>query len=695
MFVVNRNEYEERWKDLDLSEEEREAARKAAEALEEETKDLKLPDGLKPERIEKMLSAKKKEKRSRFLKYASIAAGAAVVLGISAMGLWGSGLGGYLGEQEAQDREEAASDGEAMMAGVTAEASIRTAEDYDEVFAAISAVWEDSGSSVSSGQIEMFGTEEADMAGSTAAAQGARDGASNGVSAGEETGGKSFSDTNTREEDVGEADLVKTDGSFLYIVNGRDIRIVDIRGEEMKDAGSIRLEGDVVLEELYVRDGKLVLFYNETVQTETDGGGYGDGFRQFTAAETFDVSDPQEPESLGKISQSGNYRSVRISDGYLYLFSEYHVSYGTQAQEREAYIPLVQGELMESSCIYMPEGEKGNFFLVATAFSLSEPDQPSDKKAVLSSGGECYVSAENIYVYEEVYDSKEDYDQTSIRKIAYKDGEMKGIARTKIWGHLKDSFCIDEYEGNLRVVTTVDPVTHSTESGISLFGSSDALTETVDRTSTNALYVLDEGLDVIGKIEKLAPDETVYSARFLGETGYFVTYEQVDPLFSVDLSDPEAPKVTGALKIPGFSEYLHPYGEGLLLGIGMDADLAGTTNGVKLSMFDISDPADVSEIWKEVLEHLYSADVGYDYKAALIDPERNLICFSASGDSQHYYVYSFDPEKGFTCLLDRELNGYADVLRGVYAEDTFYLVEGNAVEAFRLDTFEKTDDLVL
>lgn len=108
---------------------------------------------------------------------------------------------------------------------------------------------------------------------------------------------------------------------------------------------------------------------------------------------------------------------------------------------------------------------------------------------------------------------------------------------------------------------------------------------------SNNLYVLDSGMRQIGRLEGLAPGERIYSVRYLGEMAYVVTFRETDPLFAIDLSDPRAPKVLGQLKIPGFSEYLHPLDDGLLLGIGQSVDERGTANGVKLSMFDVSDPA--------------------------------------------------------------------------------------------------------
>ena len=162
---------------------------------------------------------------------------------------------------------------------------------------------------------------------------------------------------------------------------------------------------------------------------------------------------------------------------------------------------------------------------------------------------------------------------TEIAKFHYKDGRITGVAAGSVKGYLNDSFSLNEYDGTLRVVSTYY----------------DEMWE-----EWNALYILDEKLQQLSAIEDLAQGETIRSARFFGTTGYFVTFRQTDPLFSVDLSDPENPKVLGELKISGFSSYLHFYGENLLLGIGYEADEnTGSTTGLKLSMFDISDPADL------------------------------------------------------------------------------------------------------
>ena len=390
---------------------------------------------------------------------------------------------------------------------------------------------------------------------------------------------------------------------------------------------------------------------------------------------------------------------MRVVGDYVYLFSNYHPGLEVMRKDTDMYIPTVQGEKLDSTDILLPSLERADRYTVITSFSLQKPNEQTDTKAVLGTSDMCYVSGENIYICESDYEYKDSgVNQTCIRKISYKDGMLKAVGQAKVDGVLNDSFSIDEYEGKLRLVTTINHDPNEGIMPISLFRSDEGASgEKAEESEkdTNVLYILDENLEELSRLEDLAKDEQVYSARFMGNTGYFVTFKQVDPLFSVDLSDPQNPQILGELKIPGFSDYLHPYGEGLLLGIGMDVDESGTvTNGVKLSMFDISNPKDVQEIQKHVLEGVYSTDVTYNYKAAFIDAEKNLIGFTAYGDTAKYNIFSYD-SKGFHLIFERELTGLSTDVRAFYAGDKIYLAAGNTVESYQLDTFEKIDDIVL
>ena len=674
-----------------------EKEKRLLEEIEASCQETEIPEGLKPEEMEKRLEAVSEEMRKETKhtgligKYAVVAAAAILVVGLAGTGIWKLNLGTKTADQVKEQAKASIEELEDQKAS----AEVETAKNYEEVYNEMLGDRSDSDKESTSSSAS---TADSDFG---VSANGSREIATlDGGAASNRTDkavafGAGYLDTNTREEEVGEADIVKTDGNYLYILYGNKIRILDIRNPEMEELGTIRIGGNTDPVELYVKDDRLVVFYNETVQKNSDqaedSSAYGADYQSYTVAETYDLSDRREPVSLGSVQLGGYYRTVRISGDYIYLFSDYYADYNATRKVAESYIPTVQGKTIASNCIFLPGTIGTNQFLVVGSFSLKDPTQIIDSKAILSNGGDCYVSEDNIYVYEYVYDEKEEYDQTLIRKLSYKEGKLKGVAQTKIWGQVKDSFCIDEYDGNLRLVTTVNPVYHyGKDGGIELY---DASVE--ENGSSNALYILDKKLNVTGKIEKLAPNEEVYSARFMGKTAYFVTYEQVDPLFSADLSDPENPKILGALKIPGFSDYLHGYGEGRLLGIGMETDEAGAQDGVKLSLFDISDPTDVTEVQKTVLEGFYATDLSYNYKLAAIDSKQNLIGFSAYGDGTHYFIYRYDEKEGFVCVLDKEVNSYGSEIRGLYAGNRFYLVQGNAVESFDLNTFDKIDDIVL
>ncbi len=678
-----------------------EKEKRLLEEIEASCQETEIPEGLKPEEMEKRLEAVSEEMRKETKhtgligKYAVVAAAAILVVGLAGTGIWKLNLGTKTADQVKEQAKVSIEELEDQKAS----AKVETAKNYEEVYNEMLGDQSDSDKeSTSSSASTADSAVDSDFGvsanGSQEIATLEGGAASNGTDKAVASGA-GYLDTNTREEEVGEADIVKTNGNYLYILYGNKIRILDIRNPEMEELGTIRIGGNTDPVELYVKDDRLVVFYNETVQKNSDqaedSSAYGADYQSYTVAETYDLSDRREPVSLGRVQLGGYYRTVRISGDYIYLFSDYYADYNATRKVAESYIPTVQGKTIASNCIFLPGTIGTNQFLVVGSFSLKDPTQIIDSKAILSNGGDCYVSEDNIYVYEYVYDEKEEYDQTLIRKISYKEGKLKGVAQTKIWGQVKDSFCIDEYDGNLRLVTTVNPVYHyGKDGGIELY---DASVE--ENGSSNALYILDKKLNVTGKIEKLAPNEEVYSARFMGKTAYFVTYEQVDPLFSADLSDPENPKILGALKIPGFSDYLHGYGEGRLLGIGMETDEAGAQDGVKLSLFDISDPTDVTEVQKTVLEGFYATDLSYNYKLAAIDSKQNLIGFSAYGDGTHYFIYRYDEKEGFVCVLDKEVNSYGSEIRGLYAGNRFYLVQGNAVESFDLNTFDKIDDIVL
>lgn len=665
-----------------------EQEKKILENLNRATDDVTVPERLQPDNIQKMLEEaqeKKTSKRARnagdaqkfvspkWFRYAAGAAAAFVLV---------AGLGIVVGTSVTKKGGGTASSGEEKL--VVAD-SIAAAKDYDEVYGYIKSYQDEISQSYDTGGTFFdIGAKSGTASRESAAdsASGANMSSAKSVNgAVVQEAGAAYSDTNVRTEGIGEADVVKTDGKYLYALteSATEIAILDAVSDEMQKFSTIEAIDGMQISEFYVDGTKLFVLGNlAKVSYDEDRNEFYHG--EDTALLTYNISDIENPHLTDKVTQSGRYRSSRFTDGYLYLFSDFCVYDSCKKSERDLYLPMVNEKIIPESDIFLPPVHAANQYLVVSSVKAEAPGETVEQKAVLAENGECYVSGENIYIYENTRSSVlarttlGSVNQTVIRRISYKDGRLAGEAQGKVNGSLNDSFSIDEYEGNLRVVTTIDGAV----------------------ATTNAVYVLDEELTVIGKIEDLAEKERVYSVRFFGDTGYFVTFRQTDPLFSVDLSDPKNPKIIGTLKIPGFSEYLHFYGENLLLGIGMDADDNGVTSGVKISMFDISDPADVKEVHKYTLKETYHSDIFNDYRAVLVDAERNMIGFSAYGTNEYYYIFSYDETNGFRVEMEEEVNGNSYMgTRGVYVGDKLFVIKGNAVESYRIGSYEKVDDILL
>lgn len=534
------------------------------------------------------------------------------------------------------------------------------------------------------------------------------------------------SSTNTQEENVDEADIVKTDGTYIYTMDSRgDIRIVDAASMKLVSAISGDRNADYL--EMYLNGERLqVIYQQETYITykgsvelsATDAKEENNTVRAVysvpvttVSVDTYDISDRENPKQTGSFQQDGNYLSSRRNKDDLYLFTSYAPDTAEGAEVKEKYIPRINSDYIAYDHIYLPVPEEtadydydGKNYLVASSISDEKPDQILDSMAVISGAETFYVSENNIYSAVPVWNASDGTRlKTEIVRIGYKDGRFTEGSTGSVSGELNNNFSMDEYDGNLRVVTTTA-------------GWNKDYTK---YNRTNGLYILDPDMKTIGKIENLAENEEIKSARFMGETGYFVTYENTDPLFSADLSDPEKPEILGKLKITGFSEYLHFYGDNRLLGIGWETDPdTGSTEGLKCSMFDISDPSDVKEIDRIVLKNVSICDALSNYRAILASPDKNLFGFaygmyksSDRGDyydiqKQYYYgLLSYSEEDGFVpgAYLNIEQSGLFDdalsdseyrSLRGVYISDTFYLVTEKGISSYDMtDGYKLTKTL--
>lgn len=509
------------------------------------------------------------------------------------------------------------------------------------------------------------------------------------LSEGSKEGGKDYSTTNLQMEGVDESDIAKIDGSYIYTVEDKYIVITDIRDGKLeevtrflpKDCGA----ADRVME-IYVDGDQLILVVQgyETSLGESSKAGsdkensdkessdeeiavsdasedsafcYKMNGKSTTQIQVYSIVDRRNPEFEGRLIQDGYYNTSRKIGDVVYLFTQYHMTsdvVGYVEKEYTSVIPKVNGEKVAAGEIYLPEssGESG---ILVSSLDVNKPDKVLDSKLVISGYAQTYISKDALYLYEEDYDGAM---ITNIAKFALDEGRISGVAATAVRGYVRDTFAINASDGYLRVLTT----DYSTEDEV------------------NALYILDENMKLTGQLTGIAPGEEIYAARFMGNTGYFVTYRNTDPLFTVDLSDPAKPEIIGELKVTGFSEYLHFWDDTHLLGIGYESDeKTGNIENIKLSMFNIENPGEVTEEAKLVLKDVDYSEALYDYKSVIISKDKNLIglvCedYSSSRTKQTYQIYSYENGTFKKQAEISDINGvnYENV-RGMYSGNVFYL----------------------
>ncbi|MGI6012661.1 MAG: beta-propeller domain-containing protein [Oscillospiraceae bacterium] len=529
----------------------------------------------------------------------------------------------------------------------------------------------------------------------------------------------SYSETNVQVQGIDEGDIVKTDGSYIYVLKNTALFIFSADGsnttllsetavgqewqESDAEDGSYSYSYDTPYA-LYLSGDRLVVLSNYGDYSYNDNDAIDDVLNRDTVrVRTFDISDPTAPNLLETSGQDGNYFDSRLSDGILYVASSYTVYTEPEEDTPTTYVPSLyrNSERSAIACdhIYLPPDVQCDNYTVLVSYDLKTGTQISDT-AVMDGSSALYMNQDNLYLFHTVYQetasdpyqkdqySVVDYTATSITDIyrfSISNGAFTLAATGSIDGYLVNQFAADEYDGVLRVVTTVDVSNYSIYSDKAHEWDN---YEWQDPQSSNALYTLDSDLKPIGSITDLANEESVYSVRFADEIAYFVTFYQTDPLFAVDVSDPAAPTMLDSLKITGFSEYLHPYSEGLLFGLGMEADEeTGETESMKLTMFDISDPTAVSVQNTTQIDADWSIALN-NHKAILISAEQNLIAFPTDSG---YLIYGYSATEGFS--LQAEIAFDSDYwyscydARGLYIDDTVYIVGDDALFVLSMTDF--------
>jgi hypothetical protein len=466
-----------------------------------------------------------------------------------------------------------------------------------------------------------------------------------------DAGAGEFSGTNVQVEGVDEPDIVKTDGERIALISEGELIVADVTGEEPEIAGRLTLR-DLSVQSLFLSGDRVLLFGSVWNQgpiplAETDA-----AFGPVPASPLVQITEVDisgEPEIDRTMTIDGSFISGRMVDESVRLVLtsgpvgfewSYPEGSGLRA-EREAternrqivrdsteenWIPYhivtdsdgevtSEGMLFDCDRATHPQEFSGLGMLSVVTIDLSKGLDVTDATGVLATGETIYSSTESLYVATQKWDDfrwlatgdeddRPDGPTTDIHKFDASTPEATTyLASGSVEGYLLNQFAMDEHRGVLRVASTTTP---------GWWGSG---TESESRVT-----ILDQvggELVAVGMVDGLGETEQIYSVRFMGDIGYVVTFRRTDPLYTLDLANPRQPEVVGELKIPGYSAYLHPLADGLLMGVGQDATDEGQVRGTQVSVFDVGDLSDPKRIDTYTLGEGTNSQVEYDHHAFL------------------------------------------------------------------------------
>ena len=564
-------------------------------------------------------------------------------------------------------------------------------------------------------------------------------------------GSDEYSTTNIQVQGVDEADLVKTDGSYIYQVNNRRIVITKVYpASEMEissiinfsDKGftpgeiylddkhlivmgttyqEIPFKGSIIMDDSVDSSSRIMIYPPPHYQTST------------VKAIIYDISDRKNITQLREIEIEGHYVSSRKIGNSLYLVANKHIDFYYIMEGNEGNnTPSFRDTAVTDDFIqigydkirYFPGFTRPNYMIIA-GLNLERPDEKVEIHTYLGAGENIYASLENLYVAVTSDDNGRRMWHalnTNIYKYKLNNGRITFATKGEVPGTILNQFSMDEYDNHFRIATT-----------------SGNIWSTGEDTSKNNIYVLDSNLKVTGKIEDIAPGERIYSARFMGEKGYIVTFRTVDPLFVIDLKDPTNPRILGDLKIPGYSDYLHPYDENHLIGFGKDTmellhkdwmgNVIGTAVidlGIKMALFDVSDVTNPKEKFTVMIggRGTYS-ELLRNHRALLFNREKGLLAFPITVmeeadptrsfveygqfEFQGAYIYNLNPEEGFrlkgriTHLTEEDYlkagrywyDSNKNVERILYIGDTLYTLSPSQIKANNIGDLKEINSLLI
>lgn len=543
---------------------------------------------------------------------------------------------------------------------------------------------------------------------------------------------KDYSKTNTQVEGVDEADIIKTDGDYIYSISKRDVVITNV-----KDPLNIAIESVITNSDNSI-PMDLIINNNKLIVVSSIGDNYYD---QDTITYIYDISDKKTPKEIKRIQLYEPYYTTRSIENKLYIFSKGKLREDGDKVIRDYRIDDNKYQIDIHDIKYLKDYSSDIQTLICTV-DLDNLDKNINIESYLMDISNAYVSENAIYLLDYDYynsdnyslldlfgikgvfglfdmDDSDNYDYTNIFKFKIdKDKGVKYQTKSRVKGNTVNQYSLDENKGHLRVALESDEGTR--------------------------IVIFNEDMKKIGESVSVAGGEKMYASRFMNNKAYLVTFKNTDPLFVIDLSDEKNPKFMGELHIPGYSTYLHPYDDTHLIGIGMDTkenihrDDNGkvisnwtSTEGMKMSLFDVSDISNPKEISKTTIgDRFVSSAILSNPKALLFSKKKNLLAIPVnrydesdvviedgeetiedSDDTddnlytaEGYFVYNIDLDKGFQLRTvinhDKSKSYYyyynsSKLLRGVYIDNYLFTVSESAVKVHDLESLNEISVLKL
>lgn len=521
------------------------------------------------------------------------------------------------------------------------------------------------------------GTAAAPAAPAAAASEQMKQAEAEAAPAQDSVAGTGYSTTNVQVQGIDEADIIKTDGEYIYYARAGKIEIVKANAD-----GTLELMSEITVNggfgEFFIDANRIITIGSGSGSYSPDSPimplariaevdmAYPSGGGVFSKAVVYDTTDKRNPKVERSVEVKGNFNSARKIGKSIYFVATNYVYYSN-----DNLTPLYRDSAAGGKDTEIGWDRVYCFPIITTnsitsiaGFNIDEPKTPANIETFVGAGDNIYMSQNALYIANSNYFGGGDSNKTEIYKFAASNGEIVYQSKGSVPGMLINQFAMDEYNGYFRVGTTVD-----------YYGGGDIRRSSVSRS--NSLYVLDGGMSIVGKIEDIAPLERIYSVRFMGNRAYMVTFKQVDPLFAIDVSNPREPKIMGALKIPGYSDYLHPYDENHLIGFGKDTTTDEYGNafylGMKLSLFDITDISNPKEMFTEFIgDRGTESPLLYDHKALLFDKARDLLAFPVT-------LYERKTTRNETLPNGSEVTEY-----GYFANSFAYVYNINLKDGFKL-----------